>query len=68
MLSAIVLHTMDLDPYLNASLFEIGMSPDSYGLRCTYLRSLSSSLQVRVLLIHGHCLIDIGLHELILRV
>ena len=68
MLSAIVLHTMDLDPYLNACLFEVGMRPDSYGPCRAYLPTLGPSLQVGVLLIHGHCLVDIGLHELILWV
>ena len=42
------------------------MSTDTDGFRRTYLAILSS--EVRVFLIEGHGLVDIGLHELVLGI
>jgi hypothetical protein len=61
-----ILDSLDLDTYLNASLFEVGVGPDSHWLSGSDLTSRSD--KIILLLIHGHSLVNVGLHELILRV
>ena len=58
-----ILNTMDLDANLNPSLLHVSVCPDSHGLSCSYLAVRAAI--VRILRVHRHCLVDVGLHKLL---
>ena len=59
-----VLHTMDLHSHLHRRLLEISVGSHAHGLCRPDLTTWAREL--RSLLIHGHRLINIGLHQLVL--
>ncbi len=61
-----VLDALDLYTDLNASLFQVRMGPDTHRLSCSDLTPWPD--EVILFLIHGHSLVDVGLHQLILRI
>ena len=58
-----ILNTMDLDADLNPSLLHVSVCTDSHGLSCSYLAVRAAI--VRILRVHRHCLVDVGLHKLL---
>ena len=58
-----ILNPMDLDANLNPSLLHVSVCTDSHGLRRPYLAVRAAI--VRILRVHRHCLVDVGLHKLL---
>ncbi len=59
-----VLDALDLDTNLNASLFEVRMGSDAHRLSRSNLTPRPD--EIVLFLIHGHSLVNVGLHQLIL--
>ena len=59
-----VLHTVYLHTHLHRRLLEVSVGSHAHGLSRPDLTTRTRKL--RSLLIHGHCLIDVGLHQLVL--
>ena len=58
-----ILNTMDLDANLNPSFLHVSVCTDSHGLGSSYLAVRAAI--VRIFWVHRHCLVDVGLHELL---
>ena len=58
-----ILNTMDLDANLNPRFLHVSVCTDSHGLSRPDLAVRAAI--VRILRVHCHCLVDVGLHKLL---
>ena len=58
-----ILNTMNLDANLNPCFLHVSVCSDPHGLCRPYLTVRAAI--VRILRVHRHCLVDVGLHKLL---